>query len=191
MRWTFASAFMCLVATTLAAQPSTSSTAVPPHREDYKIGIEDSLRISVWGEPNLGHTVRVRPDGKMTFPLVNDIAVVGLTPDAVRRLITERLAEYINEPNVTVIVEEINSYKVYIIGKVGSQGTFNFYRPTRLLQAIANAGGFNEFSKQQVTVLRDKGVVEARIVINVKRLVAGDPAAENIFLMPGDTVIVE
>jgi polysaccharide export outer membrane protein len=136
-------------------------------------------------------TVRVRPDGNITFPLVNDIEVEGLTPEVVRARLTERLAEFIKQPNVTVIVEEINSYKVYVVGKVGIQGVYQFYRPTRLLQAIAQAGGFGDFAKQHVTVLRDKGFIETRINVNVKRLVEGDRAQENLFLLPGDTVVVD
>jgi len=188
---TWAALGVCLIFTTALAETPAPADGNPPHRGDYLIGIEDVLQISVWGEETLNLSVRVRPDGMITFPLVNDFKVVGLTPEAVRQEVTKRISDYINQPNVTVIVQEINSYKVYILGKVQAQGTFNFYRPTRLLQAIANAGGFNEFAKQQVTVLRDTGVTETRIIVNIKRLVAGDPSQENIFLNSGDTVIVD
>jgi polysaccharide export outer membrane protein len=184
---------VCLILTTTAwAQPSSDEPPdVAALSGEYKIGIEDVLSVSVWGEPDLKMTVRVRPDGNITFPLVNDIEVEGLTPEVVRARLTERLAEFIKQPNVTVIVEEINSYKVYVVGKVGIQGVYQFYRPTRLLQAIAQAGGFGDFAKQHVTVLRDKGFIETRINVNVKRLVEGDRAQENLFLLPGDTVVVD
>jgi polysaccharide export outer membrane protein len=184
---------VCLILPTTAwAQPSSDEPPdVAALSGEYKIGIEDVLSVSVWGEPDLKMTVRVRPDGNITFPLVNDIEVEGLTPEVVRARLTERLAEFIKQPNVTVIVEEINSYKVYVVGKVGIQGVYQFYRPTRLLQAIAQAGGFGDFAKQHVTVLRDKGFIETRINVNVKRLVEGDRAQENLFLLPGDTVVVD
>ena len=169
-----------------ARQPGDSGSA-----GDYRIGIEDILLISVWGEPDLKMTVSVRPDGKITFPLVNDLKVAGMTPEDVRQEITTRLSEFVRDPNVTVIVAEIKSFKVYILGEVASQGTFTFFRPTRLLQAIANAGGFSIFSKRKITVLRDRGSSETRINVNVKKLVAGDISQENFFLEPGDTLMVD
>ena len=192
MRKTTTWVAVCLILTTAAwAQPSDEPPDVAALSAEYKIGIEDVLGVSVWGEPDLKMTVRVRPDGAITFPLVNDIQVEGLTPEVVRARLTERLSEFINQPNVTVIVEEINSYKVYVVGRVGAQGVYQFYRPTRLLQAIAQAGGFADFAKQQVTVLRDKGYIETRINVNVKRMVEGDRSQENLFLLPGDTVVVD
>jgi polysaccharide export outer membrane protein len=157
--------------------------------DDYRIGIEDVLAISVWDEPDLNMSVRVRPDGKITFPLVNDFEVENLTPSQVRDEIARRLSEFVRVPNVTVIVEEINSFKVYILGEVQSQGAFSFQRPTRLLPALANAGGFTEFSKKQITLFRDRGEAQERIMINYKRLVAGEEA--NPFLQPGDTLVVD
>ncbi len=175
----------------LAAAEAPVTEREPRSVTDYRIGIEDILLVSVWGEPALNLSVRVRPDGRITFPLVNDLEVVGQTPTEVRQAISTRLSKFINEPNVTVIVDQINSFKVYILGEVGTQGVLQIYRPIRLLQAIAQAGGFSEFSKQQVTVLRDKGPVESRILVNVKRLVGGDVSQENLFLQPGDTVVVD
>ena len=163
----------------------------PPSSDDYRIGIEDSLQILVWEEPEMNRTVRVRPDGKITFPLVNDFTVAGLTPSEVRQEIVSRLSKYVREPNVTVIVTEMNSFKVYILGEVNLQGVFTFYRATRLLDAIAHAGGFQEFSKKQITVLREKYGVETRLNINYKSILAGDPSHRNIYLVPGDTLIVK
>ena len=185
---------MCIVACvvlTIAASVAQSRESGAEPESDYKIGIEDVLLISVWGEPELNMSVSVRPDGKVTFPLVNDLRVAGRTPDEVRQEITKRISDFIREPNVTVIVSEIKSFKIYVLGEVASQGTFTFFRPTRLLQAIATAGGFSEFSKQQITVLRDRGSSETRIHVNVKKLVAGDISQDNFFLEPGDTLMVE
>ena len=181
----------CVVFTIAAVQVQAQTSSQHGLAGDYQIGIEDKLLISVWGEPDLRMSVSVRPDGKITFPLVNDLKVAGLSPEQVRQEITTRLSEFVREPNVTVIVSEIKSFKVYILGEIASQGTFTFVRPTRLLQAIANAGGFSNFSKKQVVVLRDHGQSETRINVNVKKLVAGDISQENFFLQPGDTLMVD
>jgi len=155
----------------------------------YEIGIEDVLRIVVWGEQELSDSVRVRPDGKITMPLVNDIAVVGMTPEAVRDKIAIALRSFVREPNVTVIVDEINSFRVYFLGEVNNQGPIQFYRPTRLLQAIASAGGMTEFAKKDVTILREQEGGEVRMNIDVKKVIAGE--AENPRLLPGDTLLVK
>lgn len=182
----------CAVAPGIAqAQTAPWQTDEPPADAEYEIGIEDLLHISVWGETDLAMSVVVRPDGKVTFPLVNDIRVAGLTPNQVREAITARLGSFVVEPHVTVIVEQIRSFPVYILGEVVNQGAMNFSRPTRLLQALAAAGGFTEFSKREIVVLRQSGQMEKRITVNYKRLISGDPSAENLLLQPGDTLLVD
>jgi len=123
----------------LAADPQTTAGPAEDPSAGYIIGVEDALRVVVWGEPELSVAVRVRPDGQITVPLVNDITVVGLTPMQVRELIMERLGTFIRDPNVTVIVDEINSFRVYFLGEVTLQGAINFSKPPRLLQGIAAA----------------------------------------------------
>jgi len=157
--------------------------------QTYRIGVEDVLRIFVWGEPDLSGEFRVLPDGSISLPLVHDIPVRGLTTTEVRKAVTVRLAEFINDPNVTVIVESINSYRIYFLGEVSRQGAVQFYRPTRLMQAIAAAGGLTEFAKKEITLVRDQGGAEKRFRIDYKRLINGDPGQENIYLQPGDTLI--
>ncbi|MBZ5638229.1 MAG: polysaccharide biosynthesis/export family protein [Acidobacteriia bacterium] len=182
--------YIWFIATIAIAQ----SPAEPPptdDRLDYGIGIEDVLRVSVWGETALDLRARVRPDGKITVPLVNDIKVEGLTPEQVRQEITRRLSNYIREPNVTVSVEEINSFRVYVLGEVTRQGPINLFRPARILQVIASAGGITQYSKKEITILREEGGGERRIRIDYKKLLAGDPAQSNVFLKPGDTVLVD
>ena len=158
-------------------------------RESYRIGIEDELRVFVWGEPDLSGSFRVLPDGSISLPLAHDIPVQGLTTVEVRKVVRDALGKFINDPNVTVIVETINSYRVYFLGEVARQGALQFYRPTRLMQAIAAAGGLTEFAKKEITLVRDRGGVEKRFRIDYKRLINGDPAQENIYLEPGDTLI--
>jgi len=157
--------------------------------KDYQIGVEDELRVFIWGENDLSVKVKVRPDGKITVPLANDVYVVGLTSDEVREKVREALKTYINEPVVTVIVESINSYRIFFLGEVRKQGVINFYRPIRLLQAIAAAGGLTEFASKDIVLLREEGAGETRTEISYKRLVAGDRAEANVYLRDGDTLL--
>jgi polysaccharide export outer membrane protein len=177
-----------VLCTVTVAQPNAPGR--PATNFDYLIGIEDVLNVRVWGEPDLSVSVGVRPDGKITVPLVNEIYVEDLSPMQVREIITERLANYIKEPYVTVIVEQINSFKVFVLGEVNSQGVLTFQKPTRLLQALAHAGGVTTYAKGDIVIIRESGGVETRITVSYKRLLSGDPAQENIFLKPGDTIIV-
>ena len=164
----------------------------PASGRDYIIGVEDQLRIAVWNEPELSTIAKVRPDGKITIPLVNDVSVAGKTPSKVREEITERLGAYVNAPLVTVIIEQINSFKIYILGNgIRQQGVFSFQQPTRLLQAVAVAGGFADFSKKEITILRERGGIEKRIVVRFKQFLAGDAPGSNLLLEPGDTLIVD
>ena len=167
-----------------AQNPGARRGAVP----DYVIGVEDELRVVVWGESELTLKVKVRPDGKITLPLVNDVQVVGLTTEQVRTKIAEALQSYVRDPNVTVIIDQILSYRVFFIGELRRQGALNFYQPIRLLQGIAAAGGITEFGNQ-VIVLREAAGREARNEYDYKKLLAG--TQENIVLLPGDTVIVK
>lgn len=168
----------------LSAEPESGN-------QGYTIGIEDVLLVSVWGEAELSLSVPVRPDGKISVPLVQDITVVGLSPEQVRDRITERLSKFIREPNVTVIVQQINSFRVYFLGEINNQGALQFQRPIRLLQAVAASGGLTEFARKEVWLLREQQGVEKRVRIDYKKLLAGDPAQENIWLQPGDTLLFE
>jgi polysaccharide export outer membrane protein len=192
MRYLICILLALVVGPLFADDPQTTAAPAAPAEDpaaSYIIGVEDALRVVVWGEPELSVAVKVRPDGQITVPLVNDITVVGLTPMQVREVIMERLGTFIRDPNVTVIVDEINSFRVYFLGEVTMQGAIRFSKPPRLLQAIAAAGGLTEFSKREVILLRKQGPTEKRFVINYKHLVAGDPREENLYLKPGDTLI--
>jgi polysaccharide export outer membrane protein len=173
-----------------AQEVNEGGEEITPVVYDYTIGIEDVLRVVVWNEPDLTVEVSVRPDGKITIPLVNDIQVAGYSPHEVRDLIAEQLSQFIREPGVTVIVAEINSFRVFILGEVNEQGMLNFRRPTRLLQALASAGGLTEFSRKAALLVREQHGEEERIQINLKPLLAGNPDSENLALLPNDTVIV-
>jgi polysaccharide export outer membrane protein len=182
------SAFAASLGQAQEAEPEAEKNGWPT---EYVIGVEDVLNVVTWGEPELSLTAKVRPDGRITIPLVNDVMVAGSTPMEVRERIADGLAAFINAPNVTVIVEEINSFRVYFLGEVRTQGPVQFYRETRLLQGIATAGGLTEFAKKNITVLREEYGIERRIEIDYKKLWAGNPGQENIRLLPGDTVLVK
>ncbi len=173
----------------VSAIPADGGTPSSLAKGDYVVGIEDRLGVVVWKQLELSQTVTVRPDGKITLPLINDIAVAGKTPTQIRDEISASLSEFVRDPNVTVIVEQINSFRVYFLGEINNQGALQFYRPTRLLQAIASAGGLTEFAKKEIVLLRDENGAEKRIPIDYKRLLAGDPAQENLYVMPGDTLL--
>ncbi len=158
-------------------------------RSEYVIGVEDVLRVIVWGEPELNQTLRVRPDGMITLPLVNDIRASGNTPSQLRAAITQKLTEFIRDPNVAVIVEEINSFKVYVLGEVATQGVLQFTRPTRLLQALAESGGLSEFSGKEVVVIRQKGEQEMRISVSLKRVYSGSSFDDDMYLEPDDILV--
>ncbi len=167
-----------------AAAPMTADGADKP----YRIGIQDVLGVVVWNEPDLTLDLQVRPDGKITVPLINDVHVEGLTSEDLAAKLTEQLSEYVNEPNVTVIVRQINSYNVYFLGEVVTQGVVPLYQPTRIIQGIAAAGGPTDFAKR-IILLREIGGIEKRIYIDYKKLLDGDPSQENLYLLPNDTLL--
>jgi len=177
------------VAMFLVLLPLAGSPGFAQDDTVFRIGVEDVLTVIVRGEDELSRTVKVLPDGQITLPLVNEIRVAGLTPEEAREAIVGALKDYVRGPNVTVIVEEINNFRVYFLGEVMNQGTLQFYRPTRLLQAVAAAGGLTEFSKKDITIIREELGAERRIEVDYKKLWAGEPGQENLLLKPGDTLL--
>ncbi len=180
----------------LAQEPAAgreSATSATADRTDYVIGVEDQLRITVWGEPALNLSVVVRPDGKISIPLVNDFVVDGKTAEEIRSGLANALKKLLRDPNVTVIVEQINSFRVFVLGEVRNQGVLQFRRPTRLLQAIAVAGGLTEFAKKDLVLFRSDGVGAGERVLHLdyRRLITGERPVDNIFLKPGDTILVQ
>lgn len=166
----------------------TSASAESDFDNAYRIGIEDDLQISVWREPELSSAVTVRPDGMITLPLLNDIPVVGLKTEELQTLLTLKLKAYVNEPQVTVIVRQIKSRKVYIFGEVARQGATTLNARKTVLEALAEAGGLGPFAKSEaIYILRSSGGHTIRIRFSYKRALAG---AGNMVLMPGDMIIV-
>ncbi|UCF68156.1 MAG: polysaccharide biosynthesis/export family protein [Acidobacteriota bacterium] len=180
--------FLACLTTSLAQEP-TQTSSVEDISGDYVIGVEDLLYVTVYEEESIRLDVRVRPDGKISLPMINDIKAEGLTPDQLRQQIARRLSRFIRDPNVAVIVKEINSFKIYVLGEVNSQGVLTFYQPTTLLQALAAAGGLTEFSKKELTLVRRSGETEEWQRVDCKDLLAGRPTGNNVLLRPGDVLL--
>jgi len=155
----------------------------------YLIGPEDVLQIEVWREKSLSSTIPVRSDGKISLPLINDVQAAGLTPIQLQEKLTEKLKEFIDNPNVSVTVMEANSFKVYVSGQVKNPGVFRLRTQTSLLQVIPMAGGFTDWANQKkILVIRKEEGGETRITANYKKMVDGKVPA--LILKAGDTVIV-
>lgn len=160
--------------------------------EPYVIGASDVLSISVWRNPELSLVaVPVRPDGKISAPLVDDVQAAGLTTSELKKVLTERLAEYITAPDVTVVVVEVNSKRIYVVGEVVRPTTISLTQDLRVLDAIAISGGFNAFAdKDDIRILRsaENGIMEYRF--NVGAYLSGKAPGSNLFLRAGDTIVV-
>ena len=163
-----------------------------PHDDSFVIGNDDRLAINVWKEPDLTRTIPVRSDGKISLPLAGEVQAAGRTPLQLEQEIGTRLKNYITEPEVTVIVEQINSQKFNILGQVGKPGSYSLASASTVLDAIAAAGGFRDFAKQKaIYILRQNaGGVETRIPFNYKEVIKGKNSQQNIKLEPRDTIVV-
>ncbi len=171
-------------------EEATAAPSEPPTIA-YVIGVGDVLGISVWKNPELQVTVPVRPDGRISVPLVGDLEVVGLPPSRVQEQLQGAYEQFITAPGVSVVVTEINSRKVFILGEVLNSGVYDILQPTKLMQALAMAGGLTEWAKEdQVIVLRDEGTTQRRWRLSLKAITSGRSPEDNLLLLPGDTVIV-
>jgi polysaccharide export outer membrane protein len=186
-----------------AAAASPSASAMPAPAVDpatYRIGPEDTLAVAVWQNEDLTRTVPVRPDGKISLPLVNDVQAAGLTPMELREQLKEKLAEYAPGAEISVIVAEVNSFKVSVMGKVQRPDRYLLKGPTTVLDVLALAGGFQDFANQErVVVLRPEpffvqgrpsGQTFRRFYLNYKKVIAAGGETENFALEPGDIVVV-
>jgi polysaccharide export outer membrane protein len=162
-----------------------------PSPDEYVIGEQDVLAITVWKEPLLSGSVVVRPDGKITIPLINEMRVAGLTPTQLQAALIERLKPFINVPQVTVAVRQINSRNVYLIGEAARSGVFPINSSTTILQLVAQAGGLKDFAKRKdIYVLRNEQGKQVRYRFNYEDVIRGKNNQQNIVLQPGDTVVV-
>ena len=160
-------------------------------KADYQIGPEDVLDIAVWNNTAIGRTVPVRPDGKISLPLLNDVQAAGLTPMQLRDVLMKKLAEYMPTPEVSVIVREVRSFKVSVIGEIKTPGRFELKSRTTVLDVLAQAGAFTEFaSRGRIFILRPNGTTMKRIPFSYNKVIAADGEHGNFFLQPGDIIVV-
>jgi polysaccharide export outer membrane protein len=176
----------------LAAQ-SESARALASGKEpvspDYRIGSGDVLQISVWGEAELTKTVTVRPDGKISLPLINEVRVIGLTSPDAQALLNQRFAQYIRNPQTSVSVSEIRSNLVYVTGKVHRPGAYPIAGSLDVVQLIARAGGLADRAKEKhIYILRQ--ATGSRVNLNYKDVIQGRRGSHDVELLPGDTVVV-
>ena len=189
-----------LAAAGLQAQGTTTKPASSPVQSaatastatvdaSYKIGPQDVLRVDVWKETEISRAVPVRPDGKISLPLLNDVQAAGLTAMELANVITEGLKKYMNNPQVTVTVTEINSRRVYVTGEVTRPGAYPLLPNMTALQALTSASGFTQFANpKKVYVLRNENGKQVKHPFNYKAVLDGKQ--EDIPLQPGDTIVV-
>jgi polysaccharide export outer membrane protein len=176
-----------------AADPSAAAPAASQGLfDDYQIGSGDTLQISVWKEADVSvPSVVVRPDGRITVPLIKEVEVAGLTPRQAEKVITEGLSKFITEPNVTVVVAAILSKKVYVIGGTRREGPLPYNYGMTVVQALSEAGGLTDYAKRKkIYILRSENGREYRLDFNYDEVVKGERMEQNIVLLPGDTVVV-
>jgi polysaccharide export outer membrane protein len=157
----------------------------------YVIGAEDVLYIHTWKEEALSRTVPVRMDGKISIPLIDEVQAAGLTPLQLKEILIEKFKKFIDNPSVSVIVMEANSFKVYVSGQVRTPGVYRLRGETTLLQIIPMAGGFTDWANQKkILIIRKENGVDKRLIMNYKKIVEGKEPISSSILKSGDTIIV-
>jgi polysaccharide export outer membrane protein len=159
--------------------------------QDYVIGPEDSVEVQVWKNPDLSRTVTVRPDGKISLPLIGDVQAAGQTATQLTEAVTDKLKIYYKEPaQVTVIVSQVNSYVIYVLGEVRTQGKQVVRSGTSFLQAISLAGGFTPFASTSKITLRRRSSAGKETIIPIRYKDVLTDQQANLVLKSGDTIIV-
>jgi polysaccharide export outer membrane protein len=172
------------------ADPNNSPAGGGP--DEYLIGSGDVLQISVWKEPDVSvPSVTVRSGGMITVPLIKDVSVEGLTPRQVEKVIANELKDFINSPNVTVVVAASNSKKVYVIGAVKKEGPLQYTYRLTVMQALSEAGGLTDYAKRKkIYIIRSESGKDYRLDFNYDEVVKGERMEQNIQLQPGDTLVI-
>ena len=173
----------------MASDPPKKAVATTD--PNYLIGAQDVLDISVWKEPDVSRVVPVRPDGKISLPLLNDVQAAGLTPSQLAAQITDSLKKYVTTPQVTVIVTTINSQRVYILGEVTRPGAYPILPGMSVLQALSSAGGFTQYARvKSIFVRRFENGKEVKYSFNYKDVINGKKPEQEILLKAGGTIVV-
>lgn len=191
--------------TTTAALAQSKPAAMNPSHEpvqeksslivtsDYTIGPEDILEISVWRNADLSKIVEVRPDGRISLPLIGDVTAVGRTASQLADTISAKLKDYKENPQVSIVVKEVHSYVIYVLGEVAHPGKFPLKSKTTLLQAVTIAGGFTPVAaRNKIVVFRfaESGEKDVKIKASYDDIVLRDAGGQNVLLKPGDTIVV-
>ncbi len=183
--------FALIILALLPTMGYSSQDVINVSKNPYKIGPSDLLDIQVWNEPDVSKQVRVLIDGTIVLPLVGQINAAGLTPSQLSESLKKKLAEYIAEPEVTVMVLEGKYNRYFIVGQIQNPGEYYIDYPISILQAIARAGGFQEWAKKsKIFVIRQTKSGEERIEFNYDEFVKGDKKVKNIEIVSGDTIII-
>jgi len=170
--------------------PAAKGAAKPVVPDSYIIGASDNISVTVFKEPTLSSSLLVRPDGMISMPLLGDVAAAGRTTQQLADEITVMLKKYIQDPNVTVVLAQVNSKKIYLLGEVAKPGPEEMTPGMTFLQAIATAGGLTQFANsKKIYILRVDGGKEKKIPMQYKRALKGD-ISFNLDLNPGDTIVV-
>jgi len=173
-----------------APAPAPAAMAAGAAADTYVIGASDVIAISVWKEPTLSGSLLVRPDGMISLPLLGDVQASGLTPLQLADQIAAKLKKFVQDPNVSVVVSQIHSKVVYLMGEVGKKGPIEMTPGMTLLEAIGSAGGITEFANaKKIYILRDEAGKHEKIPVHYKEALKGDSALD-LVLKPGDTIIV-
>jgi len=165
-------------------------SVTPAWTQDYVIGTDDVLEVAFWKDKEHSAEVTVRPDGFISLPLINEVAVAGLTPAAAAERVRVKAAEFLQDPIVTVNVKRINSRRVFITGEVARPGAYPLTGTTTVLQMIATAGGLTEFADRSAIVVIRTGETPAQFTVNYSQLAKLRNLDQNIALLPGDTIVV-
>lgn len=170
---------------------NSSQAVAIPDQDKYLLGPEDAIEVSVWKEPDLTKQLVVRPDGKITYPLIGEVQAAGRTIKELQDEISRRLEKYVTDAHVTVILLKAQNYKIYVTGKVNKPGDFMVGKPVNVMQAISMAGGLTPFaSPKSIRVLRTVSGTEVVYPFNYKEVAQGMMLEQNRMLLPGDVVVV-
>lgn len=174
-----------------AAAPVACQGAACPPTKGYLIGPGDVLHVSVWKDATLDRTVTVRPDGMVSFPLLNDIQVNGFTPMELQKAMSAKLQQYVADPEVSVVVQEVHSFAVSVMGQVKNPGRYEQKEQVTVLDVLAEAGGFTAFaSPSEIVVLRSEGTTRQRLTFDYNDAISKQGAQGVIFVHPGDVILV-
>ena len=173
-------------AATVPAAPANAAAAAP----DYVIGPLDVINVNVWNEANLTATLPVRPDGKISLPLLGDVEAAGMTPSQLADSLKEKLKKYVADPRVVVVVTAINSKRIYLLGEVSHSGAMPMLPGMTVLQALSTAGIGQFAHTKKIYVLRTQNGKQEKLPVNYPKLVKGEGMEQNYALQPGDTIVV-